>query len=31
VFSAQDKGKWTAALKRLGIDPFTLSGSAGRA
>jgi putative transcriptional regulator len=31
VFSAQDKGKWTAALKRLGIDPFTLSGTAGRA
>ena len=31
VFSTQDKGKWTAALKRLGIDPFTLSGSAGRA
>jgi putative transcriptional regulator len=31
VFSAQDKGKWAAALKRLGIDPLTLSGSAGRA
>jgi putative AlgH/UPF0301 family transcriptional regulator len=31
VFSAQDKGKWTAALKRLGIDPLALSGAAGRA
>jgi putative transcriptional regulator len=31
VFSAKDKGKWAAALKRLGIDPLTLSGSAGRA
>ena len=31
VFSADDAAKWTGALKRMGIDPFTLSGSAGRA
>lgn len=31
IFSADDGGKWAAALKRLGIDPLTLSGSAGRA
>jgi putative transcriptional regulator len=31
VFQADDGGKWTGALKRLGIDPFTLSASAGRA
>ena len=31
VFSPDDGGKWTGALKRLGIDPLTLSGVAGRA
>ncbi|MEN9409034.1 MAG: hypothetical protein RL216_1008 [Pseudomonadota bacterium] len=31
VFSADDAGKWTGALKRLGIDPLTLSAAAGRA
>jgi putative transcriptional regulator len=31
VFSGDDAGKWSAALKRLGIDPFSLSGAAGRA
>ncbi len=31
VFSGDDGAKWTGALKRMGIDPFTLSGSAGRA
>jgi putative transcriptional regulator len=31
VFQADDGAKWTGALKRLGIDPFTLSASAGRA
>jgi putative transcriptional regulator len=31
VFQPDDGGKWTAALRRLGIDPFTLSGTAGRA
>jgi putative transcriptional regulator len=31
VFSPDDGGKWRAALKRLGIDPLTLSGTAGRA
>ena len=31
VFSADDGGKWAAALRRMGIDPVTLSGSAGRA
>jgi putative transcriptional regulator len=31
VFSADDDGKWTAALRRMGIDPITLSSTAGRA
>jgi putative transcriptional regulator len=31
VFQRDDGGKWTGALKRLGIDPFALSPSAGRA
>lgn len=31
VFSPDDAGKWTGALKRLGIDPLTLSAAAGRA
>ncbi len=31
VFSRDDGGKWAAALRRMGIDPRTLSGSAGRA
>jgi len=31
VFSPDDAGKWAAALKRLGIDPLTLSAAAGRA
>jgi putative transcriptional regulator len=31
VFQPDDGGKWTGALKRMGIDPFSLSGSAGRA
>lgn len=31
VFSRDDAGKWAGALKGLGIDPLTLSGSAGRA
>lgn len=31
VFAADDSGKWTAALRLLGIDPLTLSASAGRA
>lgn len=31
VFSADDAGKWAGALKRLGIDPLTLSAAAGRA
>lgn len=31
VFQADDGGKWTGALRRLGIEPFTLSASAGRA
>ncbi len=31
VFSPDDKGKWQGALRRMGIDPITLSGSAGRA
>lgn len=31
VFSADDAGKWTGALKRLGIDPLTLSAASGRA
>jgi putative transcriptional regulator len=31
VFSPDDNGKWTAALRRMGIDPITLSSTAGRA
>jgi putative transcriptional regulator len=31
VFSADDAGKWTSALRRMGIDPITLSSTAGRA
>ena len=31
VFSVQDSGKWVAALRRMGIDPISLSPNAGRA
>ncbi len=31
VFSPDDSGKWTAALRHMGIDPITLSSAAGRA
>ena len=31
VFDAQDSGKWVAALRRMGIDPISLSPHAGRA
>jgi putative transcriptional regulator len=31
IFDANDAGKWSRALKTLGIDPVTLSSSAGRA
>ncbi len=31
VFSSDDKGKWVAALRSLGIDPILLSPEAGRA
>ena len=31
VFAADDTGKWTAALRRMGIDPLMLSAHAGRA
>lgn len=31
VFSADDGGKWAAVLRRAGIDPVSLSGTAGRA
>jgi len=31
VFSNDDRGKWAAALKKLGIDPLLLSAAAGRA
>jgi putative transcriptional regulator len=31
IFSHDDAAKWTKALKTLGIDPLTLSSSAGRA
>jgi len=31
VFGADDRAKWTAALRGMGIDPLTLSASAGRA
>ncbi len=31
VFGAEDAGKWSAALRGMGIDPLTLSAAAGRA
>ncbi|GHC12247.1 MULTISPECIES: YqgE/AlgH family protein [Gemmobacter] len=31
IFAADDGGKWSAALKAMGIDPLVLSPSAGRA
>ncbi|MFT4149391.1 MAG: YqgE/AlgH family protein [Paracoccaceae bacterium] len=31
VFSPDDGGKWTGALRRIGIDPLGLSATAGRA
>ncbi len=31
VFDGDDHGKWEAALKTLGVDPLTLSATAGRA
>ena len=31
VFSANDDGKWAAALSSIGVDPLTLSATAGRA
>ena len=31
VFATEDTGKWAAALATLGIDPLSLSASAGRA
>lgn len=31
VFAAEDSAKWAAALKAMGIDPLTLSATAGRA
>lgn len=31
IFSADDPGKWRSALRGLGIDPLSLSGTAGRA
>lgn len=31
VFSNDDSGKWQAALRCLGVDPISLSGTAGRA
>ena len=31
VFGDDDEGKWSAALKTLGVDPITLSSTAGRA
>lgn len=31
IFSAKDSGKWTGALRHMGIDPISLSPSAGRA
>lgn len=31
VFSDQDSGKWVGALRHMGIDPISLSPSAGRA
>lgn len=31
IFSDNDSGKWTTALRGMGIDPLTLSAAAGRA
>lgn len=31
VFAPDDVGKWAAVLRRMGIDPVSLSGTAGRA
>ena len=31
IFSAKDSGKWSGALRHMGIDPLLLSPSAGRA
>lgn len=31
VFSADDAGKWAAALRRMGIEPLSLSATGGRA
>jgi putative transcriptional regulator len=31
VFSSDDSGKWSGALRGMGIDPLTLSAAAGRA
>ena len=31
IFSASDAAKWTGALRHMGIDPISLSSSAGRA
>ncbi|MDP3961754.1 MAG: YqgE/AlgH family protein, partial [Pseudorhodobacter sp.] len=31
IFAADDRGKWRAALQRLGIDPVALSATSGRA
>lgn len=31
IFSSEDPGKWSGALRRIGIDPVTLSAAAGRA
>lgn len=31
IFNADHKGKWSAALKTLGVDPLVLSATAGRA
>lgn len=31
IFNADDGGKWSAALRGMGIDPISLSSSAGRA
>jgi putative transcriptional regulator len=31
IFSAADSGKWMGALRLMGIDPISLSPSAGRA
>ncbi|MFN3973211.1 MAG: YqgE/AlgH family protein [Gemmobacter sp.] len=31
VFATDDRGKWAGALRRMGIDPLSLSAAAGRA